>query len=513
MAIELDYMEYATDAAAQAAYVTNDTGTTTVTQSNTEITGADAVDPAAPKLGQGFKTSTTDKVTKFTFQYKKSTGATGTLTGYIYDDNAGKPNAAVATFSAIAMADLTTSYADYDFTGTFTPVIGTQYHAVVVWTGGSGGDIWGFNINNTNPYANGVYEYYVTSAGLWTSTTSDFYFKIWQDVPNLQSYSEATIKTQGTYALKGVAAITSSLNKTLTRTIGSPIDLTGKTQIKFDIRSNRTGGNVKIGIHDSGGTTTEKTHTISSADTFETDTWDISGVADADKNAIDKIIVTVTNADAANTFYIDNFFFGGNDYVKTFDDDVATLSEVFKRGTTRSFAETATLSETFGRGIARSWVEIIILSEVFSKAITRVWNDLVTLTESYVRTATLHRLYTETVTLSEVAQRNIQIFITEAITLSEVFARKVTKSFTDNVTITEVFIRRITRAFSDTATLSDTIQRALSKVFIEGITISDVFRYWKSLNPKSATWTKSTPGTGTWPKSTPGGGSWTEKTP
>ena len=96
------------------------------------------------------------------------------------------------------------------------------------------------------------------------------------------------------------------MNKTLTRTIGSPIDLTGKTQIKFDIRSNRTGGNVKIGIHDSGGTTTEKTHTISSADTYETDTWDISAVADADKNAIDSIIITQINADAATTWYVDN---------------------------------------------------------------------------------------------------------------------------------------------------------------------------------------------------------------
>jgi hypothetical protein len=35
----------------------------------------------------------------------------------------------------------------------------------------------------------------------------------------LQSYSESTIKTQGSYSLKGVAAATDSLNKTLTRTI------------------------------------------------------------------------------------------------------------------------------------------------------------------------------------------------------------------------------------------------------------------------------------------------------
>jgi hypothetical protein len=38
------------------------------------------------------------------------------------------------------------------------------------------------------------------------------------DFSTLQSYSESTIKTQGSYALKAVAAITDSLNKTLTKT-------------------------------------------------------------------------------------------------------------------------------------------------------------------------------------------------------------------------------------------------------------------------------------------------------
>lgn len=86
------------------------------------------------------------------------------------------------------------------------------------------------------------------------------------------------------------------------------IDLTGKTQIKFDIRASRTGSNIKVGIHDSGGVTTETTPNILSANTYQTVTWDISAVADADKNSIDKIIITIVNADAANTFYIDNIF-------------------------------------------------------------------------------------------------------------------------------------------------------------------------------------------------------------
>ena len=86
------------------------------------------------------------------------------------------------------------------------------------------------------------------------------------------------------------------------------IDLTGKSTIKYDIYSSRTGANIKIGIHDSGGTTTETTPTINSANTWETKTWDISAVSDANKDTIDNIIITIVNADADNTFYIDNFY-------------------------------------------------------------------------------------------------------------------------------------------------------------------------------------------------------------
>lgn len=123
----------------------------------------------------------------------------------------------------------------------------------------------------------------------------------------LACYSEATIKTQGSYSLKATAGST-TLNKTLTRTCSSAINLTGTYSIKFDIRASRTGANIKIGVHDSGGTTTEITPTITTADTWQTVVWDVSTVADANKDVIDSIIITVINSDAENTFYLDNFF-------------------------------------------------------------------------------------------------------------------------------------------------------------------------------------------------------------
>jgi hypothetical protein len=129
-------------------------------------------------------------------------------------------------------------------------------------------------------------------------------------VSNLQAYSENTIKTQGGFSLKCVAAMTGSLNKTLTRTLTGleyVLNIPYCDAVTFDIRASRTGSNIKIGLHDAGGTTTEITPNIAVADTWQTVTWDLSAVANTDKDAIDSIIITIVNADAANTFYLDNF--------------------------------------------------------------------------------------------------------------------------------------------------------------------------------------------------------------
>jgi flagellar motor protein MotB len=125
----------------------------------------------------------------------------------------------------------------------------------------------------------------------------------------LESSTEPVTKNQGSYSLKGVAT-TGAINKTLTRTVSPTIDLTDHDTINFDIRSTRTGSNIKVGIHDSGGTTTEITPNITSADTFQAVAWDISAVSNANKDAIDKIIITIVNASAANTFYIDDMTVG-----------------------------------------------------------------------------------------------------------------------------------------------------------------------------------------------------------
>jgi hypothetical protein len=130
-------------------------------------------------------------------------------------------------------------------------------------------------------------------------------FASWESSLAVNSYSESTIKTQGSYALKAVAAQTDSLNKTLTKTFSTNHNLTGVKNLRFDAYALRTGGQWKLGLHDTGGTTTEITPTIAISNTWQPVNWDLSGVSDANKDAIDTLILTIINADSANTLYLD----------------------------------------------------------------------------------------------------------------------------------------------------------------------------------------------------------------
>lgn len=306
--VVIDNMEYATDSAAQTAYVTNAAltqidhatgsnigdmtyreGVAAAFDGNTDQAQAASAGSDIMLLAHGYVGKDWGSgVSRIISQYK------------IYGANdAGYDNGNVAETNTITIKLYGSNSSPADGTD------GTLLHTASFIN----------DSYSTNPktYSTGI-----------TTTTAYRYHWVYMTVSNaslarnallaeveffsyaLQSYSESTIKTQGSYSLKGVAT-TSALNKTLTRTIGSPIDLSGVDTLYFYIRSNRTGSNIKIGIHDSGGTTTESTPNITDADTFQKVTIDLSGVADANKDAIDSLIVTIVNADSANTFYMDGF--------------------------------------------------------------------------------------------------------------------------------------------------------------------------------------------------------------
>lgn len=318
----LDFMEYATDGAAQTAYVTNGTEYTsqypplqndTYVKATTNGGGAYSpyfcTDPAKSLIDGTGSNSWLSASGSYTDQrFHIDLGAAFVVTRIYYEPNhesGAHTDYSSKTFtfwgsnSATAFAELTYGD-DTDWTQLTTDVSEFVQHVAA---------------NTADPHyiavTNSVaYRYYaIKISDSWGTTYAGFRrIELQTTTLNLQSYSENTIKTEGYYSLKGVAAITDSLNKTLTRTVSPTINLSNKTRIAFDIYSSRTGSNLKIGIHDSGGTTTEITPNIASANTWQHVVWDISAVANANKDVIDSVIVTVINADAANTFYIDNIF-------------------------------------------------------------------------------------------------------------------------------------------------------------------------------------------------------------
>lgn len=314
MSLELDFYEYPSDAAAQAAYPTSKATDdffeeTQLVRNNEGAVYGDGGD--YEEQGQEFQVSNTITCVRADISVKKYGSPTDNITCRIETDNAGLPSGTLVHAYAtktLAASGLPTSFTLTEFLfNPFTLNASTPYHIVLVRSGARDTSNYIGIGAAGNEYANGELE--KLNNGTWENQGSyDMTFRIVRRDTVLQCYSESSIKQQGSYSLKGFADQTNSLNETLTRTIGSPINLSGVQTLKFDIRASRTGSNIKIGIHDSGGTTTEKTHAVSGANSWETVTWDISGVANANKDAIDKIIVTIVNADADNTFYLDNFY-------------------------------------------------------------------------------------------------------------------------------------------------------------------------------------------------------------
>lgn len=300
---ELDYMEYTTDVLAQAAYVTDAVSASIISQTVNENNGAlgRAGATVEYRSRQSFTLAAPATISGLKVTFRASIGTpAGQVTARIETDNAGQASGtlvhanATAAFTPTASAENTIPYTSF--------LLAAGYYWIVLNCDDQATDTrWQVGRTEASEYSGGSYAY--TEAGVWNDTTWDLTFKV--DVPSLQCFSEATIKTQGDYSLKGFAAMTVSLNKTLTRTVSPTIDLSGMTKIEFYIYASRTGANIKIGIHDSGGATSEKTYTVVIANTWEKVTWDISGVADGDKDAIDKIIVTILDATAENTFYLD----------------------------------------------------------------------------------------------------------------------------------------------------------------------------------------------------------------
>jgi len=305
----VDSMEYPTDALIQAAYPSSDITTDDVSVSYISNVGSQRLGDSLDLEywnAEKFVFTTYVTITQATAYFNANVGTpSGQVTCRLETDNAGNPSGTLAhanatlTFTPTASANNTINWTD------FIIPAGT-YWLVFTCPAQSTGTGWAQAIGNIY----NLWSKTTTNGGsTWSPLVFDLYCSISAGVKHLECYPETTIKTQGLYSLKGIALITNSLNDTLTRTIAVPLNWTDVQEITFDIRASRVGSNIKIGFHDTiGGTIVEYTPNILIVNEWQTETVDISAVSNADKGAIDSIIITILNADAQNIFYIDNMF-------------------------------------------------------------------------------------------------------------------------------------------------------------------------------------------------------------
>jgi len=368
----IDFMEYATDALAQAAYVTNGAfdsytkllahfdivkATSVLAETGQTITyvgTADCQTTTKKWTGSLLLDGNSDYVTvpdstdwdygsdPFTIEFWWRPAEITTANFHQFYGQCGTVQCLFhwigSTTNKIRFYNYDSGFVVY-FTCPFTPTIDTWYHIALVrvntdnaatgwrifidgvpqtltleggaWNAALSASAAALTIgyDTSTAYLNGYLDEFRVSKGIarWTADFSASlptapYDKV------LQSYSEPTLKTQGLYSLKIIALATNSLGKTLTRTIATSLNLTDADTISLDIRASRLGSNIKIDFYNSGVLSITHTPDILIAGTFQTESIDISAIANTDKDDIDSIVITILDADADNTFYIDNIY-------------------------------------------------------------------------------------------------------------------------------------------------------------------------------------------------------------
>jgi|GEM_PF-1544401 hypothetical protein len=308
-ALEIDYMEYATDGAAQSAYVTS-AGELVVddTDSHTITSVGDAIISSAQYSSYNSSNSsilfdgTGDCLTvpdSTDWDY----GTSFTIDCFVYFSSnntnqifAAQYNSDISRWYFGFMSDRFTFYSssNTNVQALWSPSLSTWYHVAVVRNSGSiafyvngtalslvgntspgnanpgvGGNLYIGQHGDDTLYMNAYLDNirYDKDTALWTSNFAlsdanllytgspnlgDLFISADQGNYDLNSFSEDTIITQGTYALK-LSATTDALNETVTKTLtgGDILDLTGKNTIKLDARSTGTGSNLEFGIGES----------------------------------------------------------------------------------------------------------------------------------------------------------------------------------------------------------------------------------------------------------------------
>ena len=226
---EIDYMEYSTNALACAAYVTNSAPTNLLTDGGLETWDSASVlhnyDYAQDGTGGSLaRESTTKKVGTYSAKITKSNSGGSAIYQTIAATAYRNKTVTVGCWvkSANTYAELFTGVLLVVYTDLLAQLNGVNQTDTANWQFLSCSIVVGAAINNITikmeVTTNATAVAYFDSACMVSGSGG----ALWDGINGLtflQSFSENTINTQGSYSLKGFAGITDSANKTLTRTL------------------------------------------------------------------------------------------------------------------------------------------------------------------------------------------------------------------------------------------------------------------------------------------------------
>jgi len=473
--IELDYMEYATDAAARSAYPSSETEK----KAHYLDAGCNGIHTIGDAGGLDYwycvriVLSKNWRITGAAFHINTKTGNPG---GPFYirleTDSAGHPSGTLvhANASGSIASPVVGAWNRVNFTP-FSLGAGTYYLKCNV-PDQPNNNSW--DICRVDP-ATGRRGWSTNHGASWSMYDNAYipYHRVYGEV--LQCFSSTT-RVQGSYSLLAIAEATDSLNDTLTRVVTPTVNLSDLTKIKFSIRASRTGSNIKILIRDSGGTWSEYTANVTVANSWQTKEWNISGVSNANKNAIDRIQIKIVNAGADNTFYLDNMF--ANWWTKTFSEQIV-LSDSFSRtwNLHRTFIETLTLTDTIDvyRMFHKVFTETLVLSDTLKKKVGKVFTENINLSDLFSRRWNIYRTYTETINLADTVAKKAAKTFKETLILSDFLVKKAGKVFSETLTLTDSVKKKAGKVFSETLNLTDSISKKIAKTFTETLHLTDTF--------------------------------------
>lgn len=147
---------------------------------------------------------------------------------------------------------------------------------------------------------------------------------------DLTVFSEDTIKVQGSYSLKVVANQTTSLNDYIEKDLGGggTLDWSGWAILELYIRSTRGGGHIRFWFGEAAYNENSFDIYIEAADIWQRVYIDISDIIDANKNAVRYLAFEIINADVDTTYYLDAFTHPGYGYQRnTIDAGVVTEND------------------------------------------------------------------------------------------------------------------------------------------------------------------------------------------